>query len=155
MHILWLFNWLETVLSQYFRFPRVTWVVIWKFFRFHDSFCVMILWQLGVINVKSELVDPDGLLKQLRILKSLNVDGVTVDCWWGIVEAHAPQEYNWNGYRRLFQMVHELKLKLQVRIFTWVIENVNDSFCITSSMGSCSLIGCELLWIFWDVDLLF
>ncbi|KAI6707637.1 hypothetical protein NL676_010599 [Syzygium grande] len=69
---------------------------------------------LGVINVKSELVDPDGLLKQLRILKSLNVDGVTVDCWWGVVEAHAPQEYNWNGYRRLFQMVHELQFKLQV-----------------------------------------
>lgn len=37
-----------------------------------------------------------------------------VDCWWGIVEAHAPQDYNWNGYKKLFQMVAELKLKLQV-----------------------------------------
>ena len=71
-------------------------------------------WQLGVINMKCELVDPDGLVKQLRILKSINVDGVMVDCWWGIVEAHAPQDYNWNGYKRLFQMVRELKLKLQV-----------------------------------------
>ncbi|KAM2276623.1 hypothetical protein ACFXTI_035031 [Malus domestica] len=25
-----------------------------------------------------------------------------VDCWWGIVEGHAPQEYDWNGYKRLF-----------------------------------------------------
>lgn len=66
--------------------------------------------------MKCEVADPDGLLKQLRILKSINIDGVTVDCWWGIVEAHAPQEYNWNGYRRLFQMVHELNLKLQVSI---------------------------------------
>ncbi|XP_056160387.1 beta-amylase 7 isoform X2 [Syzygium oleosum] len=87
--------------------------------------------QLGVINVKSELVDPDGLLKQLRILKSLNVDGVTVDCWWGVVEAHAPQEYNWNGYRRLFQMVHELQFKLQVVMsFHECGGNVGDDVCI-------------------------
>lgn len=70
--------------------------------------------QLGVINMKCELVDPDGLLKQLRVLKSVNVDGVMVDCWWGIVEAHAPQDYNWSGYKKLSQMVSELKLKLQV-----------------------------------------
>ncbi|RVX09987.1 Beta-amylase 7 [Vitis vinifera] len=74
---------------------------------------VYVMLPLGVINMKCELVDPDGLLKQLRILKSVNVDGVMVDCWWGIVEAHAPQEYNWNGYKRLFQIVRELKLKLQ------------------------------------------
>ncbi|KHG19614.1 Beta-amylase 7 [Gossypium arboreum] len=75
---------------------------------------VYVMLPLGVVNMKCELVDPDGLLKQLRVLKSINVDGVMIDCWWGIVEAHAPQEYNWNGYRKLFQMVHELKLKLQV-----------------------------------------
>lgn len=72
-----------------------------------------------MINIKCELVDPDGLLKQLRVLKSINVDGVMVDCWWGIVEAHAPQEYNWNGYKRLFQMVRELKLKLQVSFISY------------------------------------
>ena len=80
--------------------------------------CHIFWWQLGVINMKCEMVDPDGLLKQLRILKSVNVDGVMVDCWWGIVEGHAPGEYNWNGYKRLFQMVCELKLKLQVS-FIW------------------------------------
>ncbi|CAN6568119.1 unnamed protein product [Malus baccata var. baccata] len=74
---------------------------------------VYVMLPLGVINMKCELVDPDGLLKQLRVLKSVNVDGVMVNCWWGIVEGHAPQEYNWNGYKRLFQMVRELKLKLQ------------------------------------------
>lgn len=63
-----------------------------------------------------ELVDPEGLVNQLRILKSVNVDGVMIDCWWGIVESHAPQVYNWNGYRRLFQIVRDLDLKLQVSI---------------------------------------
>ncbi|XP_043713169.1 beta-amylase 2, chloroplastic-like [Telopea speciosissima] len=75
---------------------------------------VYVMLPLGVINMKCELVDLDGLYKQLRILKSINVDGVMVDCWWGIVEAHAPQQYNWSGYKQLFQIVRELKLKLQV-----------------------------------------
>lgn len=63
-----------------------------------------------------ELVDPDDLRDQLKILKSSNIDGVMVDCWWGIVEAAAPQAYMWNGYRQLFQMVRDLGLKLQVSI---------------------------------------
>ncbi|XP_026656976.1 beta-amylase 7 isoform X2 [Phoenix dactylifera] len=75
---------------------------------------VYVMLPLGVINMKCELADPESLIKQLRILKSVNVDGVMVDCWWGIVEAHTPQEYCWHGYKRLFQTVRELKLKLQV-----------------------------------------
>lgn len=76
---------------------------------------IYILWgQLGVISMDCELVDPDNLLKELQILKSANVDGVMVDCWWGIVERHAPQQYNWSGYKSLFQIVRDLDLKLQV-----------------------------------------
>lgn len=66
------------------------------------------------MNLECGLVDPEGLLEQLKILKSVNVDGVMIDCWWGIVEADAPQAYNWSGYKKLFQMVRDLKLKLQV-----------------------------------------
>ncbi|KAE7999513.1 hypothetical protein FH972_003932 [Carpinus fangiana] len=92
---------------------------------------VYVMLPLGVINMKCELVDPDGLLKQLRFLKSVNIDGVKVDCWWGIVEAHVPQEYNWNGYKRLFQMVRELKFKLQVVMsFHECGGNVGDDVCI-------------------------
>ncbi|KAL9348324.1 hypothetical protein Peur_059690 [Populus x canadensis] len=92
---------------------------------------VYVMLPLGAINMKCELVDPDGLLKQLKVLKSANVDGVMVYCWWGMVEAHAPQEYNWNGYKRLFQMVHELKLKLQVVMsFHECGGNVGDDVCI-------------------------
>lgn len=64
--------------------------------------------------MECELVDADNLINQLRILKSINVDGVMVDCWWGIVEAHTPQQYNWSGYRKLFEIVRDLDLKLQV-----------------------------------------
>ncbi|KAG5520706.1 hypothetical protein RHGRI_033330 [Rhododendron griersonianum] len=75
---------------------------------------VYVMLPLGVISMDCELVDPDNLLKELQILKSANIDGVMVDCWWGIVEKHAPQQYNWSGYKSLFQIVRDLDLKLQV-----------------------------------------
>ncbi|CAL8122922.1 unnamed protein product [Prunus armeniaca] len=75
---------------------------------------VYVMLPLGVINMNCELVEPEVLLDQLKVLKSVGVDGVMVDCWWGIVEAHNPQGYNWSGYKRLFQIVRDLNLKLQV-----------------------------------------
>jgi hypothetical protein len=47
-------------------------------------------------------------------MKSLDVDGVVVECWWGVVEAWIPQKYAWSGYRELFNIIQEFKLKLQV-----------------------------------------
>ena len=71
--------------------------------------------------MNSELVEPEVLMDQLRVLKSVGVDGVMVDCWWGIVEAHSPQGYNWSGYKKLFQIVRDLNLTLQVTcVFTGI-----------------------------------
>ncbi|XP_068316471.1 beta-amylase 2, chloroplastic isoform X2 [Pyrus communis] len=75
---------------------------------------VYVMLPLGVINMNSKLVEPEALRNQLQVLKSVGVDGVMVDCWWGIVEAHSPQGYNWSGYKKLFQIVRDLNLKLQV-----------------------------------------
>ncbi|XP_040383367.1 beta-amylase 2, chloroplastic [Oryza brachyantha] len=75
---------------------------------------VYVMLPLGVVDGNGEVVDADVLVGQLRVLKASGVDGVMVDCWWGNVEAHRPQEYNWTGYKRLFHMIRELKLKLQV-----------------------------------------
>lgn len=47
-------------------------------------------------------------------MHSLNVDGVIVDCWWGIVEGWNPQKYVWCGYRELFNIIQEFKMKIQV-----------------------------------------
>lgn len=70
------------------------------------------------------MVEPEEFLDQLRTLKSANVDGVMVDCWWGIVEAHTPQVYNWSGYKKLFKMIHELGLKIQVLIMSHTLKFV-------------------------------
>lgn len=69
---------------------------------------------MGIINCYCQLVDPEALRAELRHLKSLNVDGVIVDCWWGIVEAWTPQKYEWSGYRDLFGIIKEFRLKVQV-----------------------------------------
>ncbi|XP_059442304.1 beta-amylase 8 [Corylus avellana] len=68
----------------------------------------------GVINNFCQLIDPEGVRQEVNHLKSLNVDGVVVDCWWGIIEGWSPQKYMWSGYRELFGIVREFKLKLQV-----------------------------------------
>ncbi|CAI0472130.1 unnamed protein product [Linum tenue] len=75
---------------------------------------VYVMLPLNVIDMNCQLVDPQGLTKDMKILKSAGVDGVMVDCWWGIVEAEAPQAYNWSGYKELFKIVRDLNLKLQV-----------------------------------------
>ncbi|KAK9050779.1 hypothetical protein SSX86_030250 [Deinandra increscens subsp. villosa] len=68
----------------------------------------------GVINIECELVDDERLLSQLKTLKTVNVDGVSVDIWWVIVEANKPQKYKWRGYKKLFQMLLALDLEIQV-----------------------------------------
>ncbi|XP_040986545.1 beta-amylase 8 isoform X1 [Juglans microcarpa x Juglans regia] len=68
----------------------------------------------GVINNFCQLVDPGGVRQELSHLKSLDVDGIVIDCWWGIVEGWCPQKYVWSGYRELFNIIREFKLKLQV-----------------------------------------
>ncbi|RRT68302.1 hypothetical protein BHE74_00055826, partial [Ensete ventricosum] len=69
-----------------------------------------------IINSYCQLVNPEAVRQELRHLKSLSVDGVVVDCWWGIVEGWSPCKYNWSGYRELFTILREFELKLQVSL---------------------------------------
>jgi beta-amylase len=71
---------------------------------------------LGVINSRNQIDNPEGLINDLNALKRMGVDGVMVDCWWGLVEAKGSKMYDWTGYRNLFNTVREVKLKLQVRL---------------------------------------
>uniref|UniRef100_A0A6M2F826 Beta-amylase n=1 Tax=Populus davidiana TaxID=266767 RepID=A0A6M2F826_9ROSI len=74
----------------------------------------VMLAQNGFINNCCQLIDPQGVRQELSHMKSLDVDGVVVECWWGVVEAWSPQKYVWSGYRELFNIIQEFKLKLQV-----------------------------------------
>ncbi|KDP28061.1 hypothetical protein JCGZ_19469 [Jatropha curcas] len=68
----------------------------------------------GFVNNFCQLVDPQGIRQELSHMNSLEIDGVIVECWWGIAEAWSPQKYVWSGYRELFNIIREYKLKLQV-----------------------------------------
>lgn len=50
----------------------------------------------------------------LQTLYKAGVEGVMVDVWWGIVE-RSPGQYDFTAYRRLFDMITEAGLKVQVR----------------------------------------
>ncbi|KFK31577.1 hypothetical protein AALP_AA6G130300 [Arabis alpina] len=83
---------------------------------FTESFYVPVYTMLpvGIIDNFGQLVNPEGVKQELSYMKSLNVDGVVIDCWWGIVEGWNPQKYVWSGYRELFNLIRGFKLKLQV-----------------------------------------
>ncbi|XP_058762442.1 beta-amylase-like [Vicia villosa] len=92
---------------------------------------VYVMLQLGVITDDNVLADRAGLEKQLKELRAAGVDGVMVDVWWGIVESKGPQQYDWSGYRSLFQLVQDCKLKLQaIMSFHQCGGNVGDSVFI-------------------------
>lgn len=67
-----------------------------------------------MINNFCQLMDPAGVKEELQHLRSLNVDGVVVECWWGIVEAWTPKKFEWAGYREMFNIIREFGMKLQV-----------------------------------------
>eukprot|EP00246_Nothoceros_aenigmaticus_P001113 TRINITY_DN1146_c0_g1_i2.p1 TRINITY_DN1146_c0_g1~~TRINITY_DN1146_c0_g1_i2.p1 ORF type:complete len:564 (+),score=76.51 TRINITY_DN1146_c0_g1_i2:34-1725(+) len=75
---------------------------------------IYVMLPLNTIHETNKVGKPKHLRKELEALKAVNVDGVMVDCWWGLVEGKRPLHYDWAGYRELFHMVEDVGLKLQV-----------------------------------------
>lgn len=76
---------------------------------------VYVMLPLGTISRENKVVEPEKLRRELETLKKqAGVDGVMVDCWWGIVEATTPLHYDWAAYHHLFTIVRETSLQLQV-----------------------------------------
>jgi len=46
-------------------------------------------------------------------LGSSGIDGFMVDVWWGLTEP-SPKVYNWNGYRKLFDLAKGRGWKVQI-----------------------------------------
>jgi len=83
---------------------------------------------LDTVTVVNTLNLPRALQAGLRALKSVGVDGVMVDVWWGIVEAGGPRCYDWSAYAALLRLVQAAGLKLQaVMSFHGCGGNVGDT----------------------------
>ena len=50
---------------------------------------------------------------QLRIAKSIGVDAISVDVWWGIVEKAGNDRFDWSYYDGVFQDIRNAGLKVQ------------------------------------------
>uniref|UniRef100_A0A7I4FDT5 Beta-amylase n=1 Tax=Physcomitrium patens TaxID=3218 RepID=A0A7I4FDT5_PHYPA len=86
---------------------------------------------LSTISNENKVADPEKLKEDLDKLKRASVDGVMIDCWWGIVEGVTPQVYDWSAYYDLFSMVRDCKLKLQaIMSFHQCGGNVGDDVFI-------------------------
>jgi beta-amylase len=68
---------------------------------------------LDVITSNNQVNNPNQLASELAQLKSIGTDGVMTDVWWGLVES-GPNQYNWDGYLSLAQIVANAGLKLKV-----------------------------------------
>jgi beta-amylase len=77
------------------------------------------------------------LLADLDSLKKVKVRGVMVDCWWGIVEAERPGQYNWDGYKKLFSVVRTANLELHVSFTTkGCFSNLGSSYELCDLWGT-------------------
>eukprot|EP00295_Goniomonas_pacifica_P040137 CAMPEP_0175994744 /NCGR_PEP_ID=MMETSP0108-20121206/54757_1 /TAXON_ID=195067 ORGANISM="Goniomonas pacifica, Strain CCMP1869" /NCGR_SAMPLE_ID=MMETSP0108 /ASSEMBLY_ACC=CAM_ASM_000204 /LENGTH=452 /DNA_ID=CAMNT_0017326811 /DNA_START=1 /DNA_END=1359 /DNA_ORIENTATION=+ len=72
---------------------------------------VYVMLPLDTITVEG-FSNPSTLKGWLDTLKVAGTDGVTVDVWWGIVEAE-PKAYNWTAYSQLLDMIRDAGLKAQ------------------------------------------
>ncbi|XP_059307349.1 beta-amylase 3, chloroplastic-like [Lycium ferocissimum] len=92
---------------------------------------VFVMLPLDTIAIGGNLNKPRAMNASLMALKSAGVEGVMVDCWWGLVEKNGPLKYNWEGYDELVKMVQAHGLKLQVVMsFHQCGGNVGDSCSI-------------------------
>eukprot|EP00245_Coleochaete_scutata_P005899 TRINITY_DN19887_c0_g1_i1.p1 TRINITY_DN19887_c0_g1~~TRINITY_DN19887_c0_g1_i1.p1 ORF type:complete len:653 (-),score=88.43 TRINITY_DN19887_c0_g1_i1:1006-2964(-) len=93
---------------------------------------IYVMLPLDTVTIVNTLNHVKALQAGLRALKSIGVDGVMVDVWWGIVEKDGPQKYNWSAYMALVKMVNAAGLKLQaVMSFHGCGGNVGDSFLVS------------------------
>lgn len=73
---------------------------------------VYVMLPLDTVTNDNTIKDADGLKNKLSQLKSGGVEGVMCDCWWGLVEK-SEQNYNFNAYLQLTQMVADAGLKME------------------------------------------
>ena len=89
---------------------------------------VFVMLPLDVVTHKNSVHKPQRTMENLKALKSIGVEGVMIDVWWGIVEKEAPGHYNWTAYRELVEMFRNHGLNVQtVMSFHQCRGNVGDT----------------------------
>lgn len=83
---------------------------------------------LDAVTNDNTLANPSALQAGARALKSIGVQGVTVDLWWGIVEGEEPRKYDFSAYLALARLMEAEGLQINfVLSFHTCGCNVGDS----------------------------
>lgn len=95
------------------------------------SFNVMAPLHVSTYNNKS-ILEPDDwktLKTHLATVKDLNVDAVTVDVWWGLVEKEGDDIFDWSYYDKLFEAIINAELNIiPIMSFHKCGGNVGDDY---------------------------
>uniref|UniRef100_A0A3B5XXR1 Beta-amylase n=1 Tax=Triticum aestivum TaxID=4565 RepID=A0A3B5XXR1_WHEAT len=90
---------------------------------------VFVMMPLDTVNkCGSGLNRRKAMVASLTVLKSVGMEGIMVDVWWGTVESEDPDKYNFAGVHGVMQMARKTGLKVQaVMSFHQCGGNVGDS----------------------------
>lgn len=86
-------------------------MIFFFLFAFTTAIEVNLMLPLDTVTSKG-FTNQDQFRKDFQKLKDAGLSGVMSDVWWGIVEQQ-PGQYDWSGYKELFQLVRESGLHLQ------------------------------------------
>ncbi|XP_019169362.1 PREDICTED: beta-amylase 1, chloroplastic-like isoform X2 [Ipomoea nil] len=81
---------------------------------------------------------PSGQMTRKKImkhsftaLKTMGVEGVVMEVWWGLVERESPRVYNWQGYLEIVALAKRIGLKVRaVMAFHQCGTGTNDPFWV-------------------------
>ncbi|HYH03613.1 MAG TPA: family 14 glycosylhydrolase [Bacillota bacterium] len=80
------------------------------------AFSANVMAPLHVMNYNDpnqlESSDWQSFETELGIAKSMGVDAVSVDVWWGDVEALGDNQFNWSYYKEVFQKIKNAGLRI-------------------------------------------
>eukprot|EP00792_Barthelona_sp_PAP020_P007201 TRINITY_DN3121_c4_g7_i1.p1 TRINITY_DN3121_c4_g7~~TRINITY_DN3121_c4_g7_i1.p1 ORF type:complete len:445 (+),score=119.20 TRINITY_DN3121_c4_g7_i1:27-1361(+) len=72
-----------------------------------------VMMPLDTVNIHGDLgYGEDTIGSWFKRLHDINVDGVMLDVWWGIVET-APKQYNFKPYMKILELAKQNNIKVQ------------------------------------------
>lgn len=63
-------------------------------------------------DLMEDPLDWQSFEKELALAKTMGVDGVSVDVWWGDVEARGDNLFDWSYYQKVFRMIKDAGLRI-------------------------------------------
>ncbi|XP_010915994.1 beta-amylase 1, chloroplastic [Elaeis guineensis] len=74
---------------------------------------VFVTLPMNVVGATGQMARRKTMGASFMALAAAGVEGIAVECWWGIVEREAPGVYDWGGYMELVSLARRFGLKVR------------------------------------------